>query len=646
MATNIGPKIGIEGEQEYKKQIKSIINDVKVLKTETDALTSSYEKEKKSIAQNKREKELLEKTIEATSKKLKVQEEMLMASATALDENGQHTDEMAEKTKEWQAIVNSTQAELEKYKRQLDEMPSSIELIGQKLKDAGEKMKDFGDKMKDIGGKLTTTVTAPIVGLATAGIAFNAQMEQYQVAFTTLTGSAEEADRIISNLQEDASKSPFDTASLIEANQYLISAGVDADKARQDILNLGNAISATGGGSAELSRMAQNLQQIKNTGKATSQDIKQFANAGINIYGLLADYTGKTTEEVKDMEVSYEVLSGALAKASEEGGRYYGAMENQSQTLNGQLSTLKDSVGQVLGSLTESLVPVIMNILNKVNEFINYLKTLDPEQKKMILTIAGIVASIGPLLSVIGTLITVMGSAMTIVGQLGISLGAFLGPVALVVAGIVGLILIITNWGAISEWLKTTWDKAVNFLVEKFTSLKTNAINLFENMRQGISNTASRISDAIKNGINNAINWIKSLPSQALRWGADMINSFAQGIRNAIGNVVGAVKSIANTVTSWLHFSEPDVGPLSNFHTWMPDMMKGLASGINDNMYLVEDAMSNLAGAMSMGSSNSVNYGGVVINLNVPQGANGQQLVSEIENELAQRTIRRKAVFG
>ena len=188
-----------------------------------------------------------------------------------------------------------------------------------------------------------------------AGIDFNAKMETYKTAFTTLTGSAEEAARIMSQIREDAAATPFDVDSLTQANQLLIAAGVDADSARTDVLNLANAIAATGGGSAELSRMAQNMQQIKNVGKATAMDIRQFANAGINIYKLLADAQGISVEKASELEVTYEMLSDAMAKAAESGGIYEDALYNQSQTFNGRISTLKDNWQQLTGLLTEDL---------------------------------------------------------------------------------------------------------------------------------------------------------------------------------------------------------------------------------------------------------------------------------------------------
>lgn len=197
--------------------------------------------------------------------------------------------------------------------------------------------------------------------IARAGVEFNAKMESYQTAFTTLLKDGDEAARVMAQIREDAARTPFDVDSLTQANQMLISTGLSAEDARKDVLNLANAVAGTSGGSAELARMAANMQQIKNVGKATAMDIRQFAMAGINIYGLLADATGKTTEEVKEMEVSYDLLSEALARASEEGGMYAGAMEAQSKSFTGRLSTLKDNISQLEGALTEDLFNQLSN---------------------------------------------------------------------------------------------------------------------------------------------------------------------------------------------------------------------------------------------------------------------------------------------
>lgn len=221
---------------------------------------------------------------------------------------------------------------------------------------------------------MLTSLGTKAVGLAKGfvemGISYNAQIEKYTTGFTNMLGSAQAAQEAMQAIQEDAARTPFDVASLTQANQLLISAGENAEYSRKVINALGDAVSATGGGNAELSRMAANLQQIANVGKASAIDIKQFAYAGINIYQILADYTGKSVQEVQNMTISYDLLSQALIAASEEGGRYYNAMDTQSQTMNGRISTLKDNVSQLAGLMTGDLSPGIGVVIGHLNDMV------------------------------------------------------------------------------------------------------------------------------------------------------------------------------------------------------------------------------------------------------------------------------------
>ena len=221
---------------------------------------------------------------------------------------------------------------------------------------------------------MLTSLGTKAVGLAKnfveMGISYNAQIEKYTTGFTNMLGSAQAAQEAMQAIQEDAARTPFDVASLTQANQLLISAGENAAYSRKVIKALGDAVSATGGGNDELSRMAANLQQIANVGKASAIDIKQFAYAGINIYQVLADYTGKSVQEVQNMTISYDLLSQALIAASEEGGRYYNAMDTQSQTMNGRISTLKDNVSQLAGLMTGDLSSGIGVVIGHLNDMV------------------------------------------------------------------------------------------------------------------------------------------------------------------------------------------------------------------------------------------------------------------------------------
>ncbi len=227
-----------------------------------------------------------------------------------------------------------------------------------------------GTVMAGVFSKLYSAALSAAEGFISSGIEYNAQIEKYTTGFTNMLGSAEAAQQVMNQIQEDAAKTPFDVESLTKANQYLISAGENASYARSTIMALGDAVSATGGGNDELNRMSQNLQQIANTGKATAVDIKQFAYAGIDVYGILADYTGKSTTEVQKMTISYDLLTQALQAASEEGGRYYNSMDTQSQTMNGRVSTLQDNVKQLAGLLTGDLSSGIGVVIGNLNDML------------------------------------------------------------------------------------------------------------------------------------------------------------------------------------------------------------------------------------------------------------------------------------
>lgn len=496
MATKKIKGITIELGADTSKFVKAI-NDVdKSLKTTQTSLKDVNKLLKINPSNTemlKQKQELLNNAINDTKDRLNT-----LKDAYNQLKNSDTSGETAEQQKALAREITETEQKLKSLKNEYKDFGS---VAKQQLEAVGDKLKDVGDKMTSTGTKLSATLTAPIVALGGIGVKYNADMQQYATMFTTLTGSAEEADKILKNIQADASKSPFDTSTLIQANQYLISAGVNAEDAQKTILDLGNAVSATGGGSDELNRMAMNLQQIKNVGKASSIDIKQFAMAGINIYGLLADATGKTTEEVKDMEVSYELLAEALALASEEGGRYYGAMEAQSQTINGSMSTLKDSISQLMGSITQSLTPVIVDVVNKVKEVIEWLNSLDDDTKKTILTVGLVVASIGPLIILIGKIISGVGTLVSAIGFLFSPMGAIVVAIgAVVTAGV----LLYKNWDTIKQ---------------KATNLWSSITQTFNNIRDGISRAIESAKNTVVNAverIKNAFNFSWSLPKLKL----------------------------------------------------------------------------------------------------------------------------------
>lgn len=149
------------------------------------------------------------------------------------------------------------------------------------------------------------------------------------------------------------------------------------------------------------------------------------------------------------------------------------------------------------------------------------------------------------------------------------------------------------DWEGAWEAVKGILSGVLNIL----KNLVSTAFNGIVSIIKGIKN---KITSAVKTAFNAAINWIKDLPGKALKWGKDFISGFANGIKKKINAVIDSVKGVVNKITSFLHFSRPDEGPLRNYEKWMPDFMEGLAKGIRDYTPVVTDAVRQLAGDMSL----------------------------------------------
>lgn len=378
--TDIGPKISVEGEKEYRQQMQNIIARQKEYAAELKSTTASMDENTSAEQRASSVAAVLRKQIAAQTDAMNAQKSMLLQ---ATEKYGSASTQASA----YRTAVYKTNAELETLKSRLRDAENGLGEFASKADDAkgsldGLTNTDAGSGMFDglqsavtkgsIAANLFSTVSAKIIEagkqVVSTGVQYNAQLEQYQTALTNMLGSEAEAVALLDEIKQDAAKTPFDTAGLVKANELLISTGIDAESSRRTILALGDAVSATGGGNDELSRMAQNLQQIQNAGKATSADIKQFAYAGIDIYGILADYTGKTAEEVQNMTVTYDLLSNALISAADEGGRYFNSMSTQSETLNGQWSTLKDNATQLAGLMTGDLTDGVKTVIGHMND--------------------------------------------------------------------------------------------------------------------------------------------------------------------------------------------------------------------------------------------------------------------------------------
>ena len=173
-------------------------------------------------------------------------------------------------------------------------------------------------------------------------------------------------------------------------------------------------------------------------------------------------------------------------------------------------------------------------------------------------------------------------------------------------------------WNAIKDMAAAAWEMLVTILGGAWDTITTiwgAVIDFFAGIFQGVWDVivekVTGIKDAIVNGFQAAIDWITALPEQALKWGSDIVDNIVNGITGAVGKVGEAVKGVADKIKSFLGFSEPEDGPLSDFHTYMPDMIDLMTQGIAAGKERVRSAVEEIAAGMSDGMNLEDNSGSV-----------------------------------
>lgn len=537
---------------EFDKSIDGVNKALKTTKSELSTLNKELKLDPKNV-------ELLGKQFN----NLKQQQSLLSQSVemykSRLAELGDYNNLTKEQQKEFEAIskaLGKAQVELDALNKRLSSMPSAkVQELAKEFEDIGNRLNKIGDKLENVGKKFMA-LTGVITGLATVGFKYNADLERQTALFTTLTGSAEEANEILNEIKENAKTSPFDAQSLITANQYLISTGIEAENSMQTINALGDAISATGGGNSELQRMAQNLQQVQNVGKASSVDMKQFAMAGIDIWGILSESTGKTVAELQEMDITFDMINDALIMASQEGGKYYGAMSAQSETLNGKISMLKATFQELLGELTEMLVPIIKQVLDYVQDWVNRLKNLDDYQKETITKIGLIVASIAPLLTIVGKLIGSSG-----LGGLFTTISTFLKS-----ESFVGWITKVAEAGGGLNGVLSLLGKALTSTTGIIGIAVTAFVLLYTK------------SETFRNAINNLVKTLASILKPIL----DVIIGIINTLVKVLGDVASVIVSVVDVaLKGWIEI----ISAVINVITSLINLIKQLFEKLKDTTF-------------------------------------------------------------
>lgn len=266
--------------------------------------------------------------------------------------------------KNTQNTANSSKSALGSYGTQLKANKTSTSSLSNALS-------SLGGSLGSLSG-LTAAAAAGFAAIklkdyAQYAIQTSAAFEQLGISFRVMTGSAQIGQQLTDAIIELGAKTPMTAQQLSKTAQLLLSFGESAENIIPDLKLLGDI---TGGEVNRFNMLSLAFAQVGASGKLMGQDLLQMVNAGFNPLQIMSQTTGKSMgqlrKEMEDGRISFQMVRQAMADAASEGGRYFGLMEQQSNSLNGRLSTLGDTWEQVANNIGNAFLPIAKAAVNSL----------------------------------------------------------------------------------------------------------------------------------------------------------------------------------------------------------------------------------------------------------------------------------------
>lgn len=515
-------------------------------------------------------------------------------------------------------------------------------IIGGALTEGGALQQSLGGVETLFKDSASQVIAAANEAYRTAGVSANDYMEQVTSFSATLLqglggdteAAAGYADKAIVQMADNANK----MGTSMESIQYAYQGFAKDNYTMLDNLKLGY-----GGTQAEMARLINDSGVLGDSIKVTAETVKDVPFSSIiDAIQVIQDnlgITGTTAKEAattltgsfasvkaalsnvlaglalgQDLGPSLNALSSTLTTFL--AGNLIPAITNILSALRGALVTFVTTLGpqlvaglstivpqmmtagtQMLQSLSDGLVQGIPNFLAQALPMVlqfteslraNFSNIVDAGIDLLLDLVQGIANGLPALIEYVPQIVSNIAGLIN--DNAPKILQAGIQVIVTLVQGLIDAIpTIIANIPQIISAIADTIT-AFNWLNLGATVIKT--------LGGGLLSMANGLKGFMESTLSGALDYLKSLPRQALQWGKDMINGFVDGIIGTVGNVINSVKNVAATIASYLHFSRPDVGPLRNYETWMPDMMQGMASSLRANVYRLTDALDLVGNTM------------------------------------------------
>ena len=514
--------------------------------------------------------------------------------------------QVAQGTDEWDALQREIIETEQNLKGLQDEVKEFGSVTQQKIKLVGEKFQEVGGKIEGLGQKLSGISAAAAGALgAMAKLGYDAV-----VAADDLNTLSKQTGVSTKELQKWSY-----AADLVDVSTETITGAMKKMKKNLDsnegaFEELGVQTRYSSGQLKDSTEIFYDtIEALSRVQNETQRDI-----LAMDIFGKSADDLAGIIDDGGAALKAYGEEAEALGLIIEQDT--LDKLNETNDTIDKLKATFAASFAEAGATIAQTFAPAVEKAAEVLSKVAEAIRNLTPEQVQLITTILSIMAVLAPVLIILGKLISVIGFVMANISAISAVLTVLTGPVGLVIAAVAALTAAFVYFYNTSDEFRAVVDSIVNAVLPviktAFEFIKTQFLQMIANIRNNIElikmliegfkiviealkNTISNAAANIKNTFTNLKNSITTiftdLVTKFYTWGKDMIDNFINGIKEKWEALKNTLSETAESIKKFLGFSEPEEGPLSNFHTFAPDMMKLFAQGITQNADLITDAI-------------------------------------------------------
>lgn len=325
------------------------------------------------------------------------------------------------------------------------------------------------------------------------------------------------------------------------------------------------------------------------------ENVKQVA---ITVWNAIKTFFSQVWEAIKTIfSTVFEVIKTLVTT-------YFNLYKNIIETVFNVIKT-------VITTIWNAIKGVFTTVFNVIKTLVTTYFTIYQTIIQTVLTIIQTVVT-----TVWNTIKTVITTVMTAIQTIFSTVwNAIKTIISNIVSGIKALITgnfegaknaIATIMNTIKSTISTIWNIIKSTVSTVLGAIRGAVTSAFNGIVNAVKGAMGNVLNTVISGFSNVRNHITGLASQAFTWGRDLVMGIVNGIRSCIGAVADAASSVASKIRSFLHFSVPDEGPLTDYESWMPDFMRGLAKGIEKSRSMIQNAVKDAASDMILNPDVSV----------------------------------------